>query len=929
MASIIEGYNYDIFISYRQKDNKYDGWVTEFVENLKRELEATFKEEVSVYFDINPHDGLLETHDVDASLKEKLKCLVCIPIISRTYCDPKSFAWEHEFKAFVDQASLDQFGLKVTLHSGNVANRVLPIRIHDLNVEDIKLFESTIGGVLRSVDFVYKETGVNRQLRSKDDDIIKNPGQVLYRDQINKVALAVKDIIESLKNPVPPGQVKEEGILTEVDDPVERKTIPEEKKHNIPIPTTSFVGREKEMKEVRDLLDNNRLITLTGAGGCGKTRLACEVATTLVEEYYDGVWFVDLAPVTDPNSVVNKIAEVLNIKELPNQPVINTLIEKTKNKSLLVLLDNCEHLVQPCAEIANNLLHSVQGIRMMATSREALNVQGEVVWRIPSLSFPDPESIKYTEIAGKYEAINLFVARAELSKPGFTLNPKNVSSVAQICSRVEGIPLAIELAATRIRHIGPEVIMERLEDQFKILTSSGKATPDRQQTLKAAIDWSYDLLSEEEQLLFTRLSVFAGDFSLEAVEEVCSDEKLKKEDILSLLSQLVDKSLTIADRQEDESVRYRFLEPLRLYSLQKLIKNGEENNIRKKHLDYYLKMAERAYDEQFDFLGSWIVKLQKEHNNLLSALDWADNNSPEEFMGLTGALAWFWKAQYFYILGTGYLEKSLAKKKDRTRALARTLIGLAIITHWRLVMQKEYELFIENLFLESLKIFRELEDLIGQSIVLSELGYFEFNRRRTIETGLVHCEEGLQLAIKTGKKGLIVNTSSYVCQGLVDLNRTDRAKILAEQMLKTAEELNHPVGILGGYHYLGDCALFKGQFKEAEKIYSTAINKALQLPGVMVNIYDIYCICMSLAGQGRYPKTIRLHAAFREQCNKLGITMPEPDELGVQVWRDHAIKYISATYEKLPKELVTKYSEEGRNMGFDAAVEYALDLEKD
>jgi Sulfatase-modifying factor enzyme 1 len=202
MASLIPDYEYDIFISYRQKDNKGDKWVSEFVDALKTELESTFKEEISVYFDINPHDGLLETHDVDASLKEKLKCLIFIPIISRTYCDPKSFAWEHEFKAFVESASNDQFGLKIKLPNGNYSNRILPVRIHNLDSADIKLFESEIGGVLRSIDFVYKETGVNRQLRAKDDDIIKNSGQILYRDQINKVAMAVKDIIESMKSHV-------------------------------------------------------------------------------------------------------------------------------------------------------------------------------------------------------------------------------------------------------------------------------------------------------------------------------------------------------------------------------------------------------------------------------------------------------------------------------------------------------------------------------------------------------------------------------------------------------------------------------------------------------------------------------------------------------------------------------------------------------
>jgi dienelactone hydrolase len=212
MASIIPGYEYDIFISYRQKDNKYDGWVTEFVDNLKRELESMFKDEVSVYFDINPSDYLLESYDVDASLKDKLKCLIFVPIISRTYCDPKSFAWDNELKAFINQASVDQFGFKIKLPNGNVANRVLPIRIHDLDVSDNKLFESVIGGVMRSIDFVYKETGVNRQLRAKDDDIIKSQGQVLYRDQINKVALAIRDIIESMKSPAAPEKAKEKEI---------------------------------------------------------------------------------------------------------------------------------------------------------------------------------------------------------------------------------------------------------------------------------------------------------------------------------------------------------------------------------------------------------------------------------------------------------------------------------------------------------------------------------------------------------------------------------------------------------------------------------------------------------------------------------------------------------------------------------------------
>jgi tetratricopeptide (TPR) repeat protein len=239
MASIIEGYTYDIFISYRQKDNKYDGWVTEFVDHLKRELEATFKDEVSVYFDINPHDGLLETHDVNASLKEKLKCLVFIPILSRTYCDSKSFAWEHEFKAFVDQASRDEFGLKITLSNGNVANRLLPVRIHDLDIADVKLYEMVIGGVLRGIDFIYKSAGVNRPLRSIEDNPHENLNHTFYRDQINKVALAIKDIIEGIEGSAAYVQVKDKIIQSEgqlqkkelfIDKPVKEEKSKSEKK---------------------------------------------------------------------------------------------------------------------------------------------------------------------------------------------------------------------------------------------------------------------------------------------------------------------------------------------------------------------------------------------------------------------------------------------------------------------------------------------------------------------------------------------------------------------------------------------------------------------------------------------------------------------------------------------------------------------------
>jgi len=707
---------------------------------------------------------------------------------------------------------------------------------------------------------------------------------------------------------------------TEVEETTEKGKRPVEKKHNLPISTTSFIGREKEIKEVKELFHKSRLITLTGAGGCGKTRLAREIASTLIEEYKDGVWFVNLSPIADPDFVAKTIAEVLSIKEEPDKLIIDTTIDKIKDKSLLLFLDNCEHLVQACAEIAFKLLQSAKGIRILATSREALNIPGEVRWMIPSLSFPVPGSRVVIDEIDRYESIKLFNDRAALGKPGFRVNTQNVSAVAQICSRIEGIPLAIELAATRIRHLGPETILERLREQFNILSSSDRIAPERQQTLKATIDWSYNLLSDQEQLLFNRLAVFTGDFSLEGAEEVCQDNKLLKKDILSLLSQLVDKSLIIANRQEDESVRYRYLEPIHQYSLQKLIASNEEANCKKKHLEYYLKIAEKAYEEQFDAMAFWIKKLAKENDNLISALKWADDYAQDEFIKLTGTLAWFWRMNANIILGIKYLEKALVIKKDRSQETARILFGLGEINLYKSGLSNGFESLNE-----SLEIWRELGNLKEQAIILQSLSLQEYSKNN-YDVGLKYNEQSLELARLTGNQGLIVYCTAYICFGHICLNNIIEAKLMAEELLKSSKELNQTAGILNGYHFLGDTALISGDYKKAELAYAEGMKTSYQSAEMFMALQDMRGVAMSVAGQSKFAKTIRLNAASLEKAKKLGIVLPDP---GVKFWGDLLRKYIHDIRKKIPKEQIEQFEEEGKNMEFEAAIEYALDFNRD
>ena len=415
--------------------------------------------------------------------------------------------------------------------------------------------------------------------------------------------------------------------------------------NNLPPQLTSFIGRERELQEAGRLLASARLLTLIGPGGTGKTRLSLRLAAEQLSEFKDGVWLVELAPLSDPAFILSTIASVLELHEVPGIPLITIVTDYLRDKQLLLILDNCEHLVEASAQVADQLLHACPQLKIVASSREALGINGETVYRVPSLSLPDPSSGSLLD----YESTRLFIDRAAKAEPRFHLTDHNASSIAQICQRLDGIPLAIELAAARVKLFTPEQIAERLDDRFKLLTGGSRTALPRQQTLRALIDWSYQSLNETEQRALRRLAVFSGGWTFEAAEAVVGESSA-----MDGLLGLVNKSLVNVEEQDGKS-RYRFLETIRQYAMEKLLESGEAIEIRDRHLDYFLQSMKQAPQREQRIFGAlpddteWLDRMEREHGNLRAALEWSASENPEKALQLIYIVGNFWVARDYNI----------------------------------------------------------------------------------------------------------------------------------------------------------------------------------------------------------------------------------------------------------------------------------------
>ena len=495
--------------------------------------------------------------------------------------------------------------------------------------------------------------------------------------------------------------------------------------NNLPLQPTSFVGRESELTQICTLLTTARLLTLTGSGGCGKTRLALQVAADLLDGEGDGAWLVELAPLTDPNLVPATIASVLGLKEEPGKPITQSLVEYLKNKHLLLVLDNCEHLLDACAKLADTLIRQCPRVHILASSREALGIAGELTYRVPSLSLPDSSKHQTPESLSPFESVQLFIERALFQQSTFAVTNANAPALASICHRLDGIPLAIELAAARVRSLSVEEINGKLDQCFRLLTGGSRTALPRQQTLRALIDWSYDLLSETEKQVLERLAVFAGGWTLEAAEAVCASDDVEDWEVLDHLTSLTDKNLVIAEQKHGHT-RYQLLETVRQYARDRLQERGGGEVWCERHLAYFVDLAEQAEPQMSRQEQSiWYTRLETEHDNFRAALTWAckDGSDPESGLQLVGCLWRFWynradsEGRVWCQLALEIEGKRIRRHAEVLRRHAEVLNGAGTLAYG----QGDYTA-AHSLYEESLTLHRDQGNRWGVATSLSNLG---------------------------------------------------------------------------------------------------------------------------------------------------------------------------------------------------------------
>ncbi len=685
--------------------------------------------------------------------------------------------------------------------------------------------------------------------------------------------------------------------------------------HNLPAPATPLVGRDADVAQLREALTGTRLLTLTGPGGIGKTRLALAIADELVERNPDGVWFVGLQSLAQAELVGAAVARVLDVPEEPGTPYAETLASALRQRRLLLVLDNCEHVVEACAALAGDLLARCPGVQILATSREALKTSGEWLFPVRPLSVPGPNEAASAAALASYEAPRLFADRARAAAPDFAITDANAAAVGRICRELDGIPLALELAAARVRVLTPELLAERLSDRFRLLTGGNRTLPARQQTLRAVIDWSYDLLDGREQAVFRRLSVFAGGCSLAAAEAVTSNESggIDAGEVLYLIGGLVDRSLVTVQVAGSEP-RYGMMESIRQYAAERLAVAGEAESVRARHRDWYLALAERARPEVGGpNQAGWLDRLELEHDNLRAALDWSLCRAGEAESGLriASALWRFYEVRAHVSEGRQAIERALAAAQAAPAAVRAAALNRA---GWLAKLEGELKRAAE-LISESLAIARALGDSEGIGGALTNLGGVErelgnHDRAAALWEECLEIERGLgdrrAIAVALGNVGLAArDRGDYKravalysealdlfrqledkqrvawmlsnCAGaLLELHESERAAALCEEARALAQELGDRRRLAWLDRIQGMAARERGAYGEAWERLRTALGRHYEIqdrPGIALCLREL---AATAVGDGRYEEAARLLAVEAALRDSIGL-MLTPD----------------------------------------------------
>ena len=733
-------------------------------------------------------------------------------------------------------------------------------------------------------------------------------------------------------------------------------TTLETSNHNLPLQLTSFIGRERELTEARKLLSSTRLLTFTGPGGTGKSRISLQVAAEQLSEFKDGVWLTELAPLIDPTYIISTIASTFNLREIQAVPLIDTVTDYLRGKKILLILDNCEHLIQACARIANQLLHNCPNLKIISSSREALGIDGETVYRVPSLSLP-PAPGDSSKDWMEYESIRLFIERAVQANSQFMLTKDNTPSVTQICERLDGIPLAIELAAARVKLFTPQQIAERLDDRFKLLTGGSRTALPRQQTLRALIDWSYLTLNEIEQNVLRRLAVFSGGWTFEGAESVAGEVEA-----MDGLSGLVNKSLVHVEEKEGES-HYHYLETIRQYAMEKLLESGDEVKARERHLAHFLELSRRAEGHfKTPQRLAWMNRLESEHDNIRAALGWALESDPKSALQMVCLLSTFWMSNNYLTEGCSWCQAAIMRleassldrdKIDPTRARAYLVLAILSVNrgehHAGLIAAKQSVALARGLDDKSILVqalafvgfssaflgnvalafdsLHEAEDICRKlgyreelAEVLQAMAYvtMEVHGSQAAEQLEAYMQESLILSQGSMDPEAAVRTEGLLARMALFRGDLVDARKHADLMLDRHREMGDQLAVTGHQSAMAHAARQLGNFEEALALYRETIQGWQEIGHRGAVAHQLECFAFIAKAQEEGERAVALMSAA-ELLRRVSNSPRTPQE---SMEYDRELAGLRAGMDEKTFELLWA---EGQSIDMDQAIEFALE----